>query len=54
MPKIRKATRATTLISAAQNSISPKSFTLIMFMVNTMIRAMSAMTHCGTALKAPQ
>ncbi|SKY02712.1 Uncharacterised protein [Mycobacteroides abscessus subsp. massiliense] len=36
---------ATTLIRAAQNSISPNSLTLMVFMVSTMTKAMSAMDH---------
>ncbi|SKW19555.1 Uncharacterised protein [Mycobacteroides abscessus subsp. massiliense] len=54
MPTIKKATSATTLMSAAQNSISPNSLTLIMFMVSTMTRAISAMVHWGMALNDPQ
>ena len=39
-----------TLISANQNSASPKALTLSMFRTNTRASAMRAMTHWGTAL----
>ncbi len=49
MPTTRKVTSATTLISAAQNSISPNHLTEIMLMVSTITSAMSAISHCGIA-----
>ncbi len=54
VPATRNANRATTLISAAQNSNSPNNATDTMFMANTRARAMSAMSHCGTDPKTPQ
>ncbi|SHT97828.1 Uncharacterised protein [Mycobacteroides abscessus subsp. abscessus] len=45
VPMTRNPMMATTLIRAAQNSISPNSLTLIVFMVSTMTKAMSAMDH---------
>lgn len=54
MPTTKNVTSATTLIRAAQNSISPKTLTEIMLTVSTITKAISAMVHCGIALKAPQ
>ena len=54
MPTIKKVTSATTLISAAQNSISPNHFTEIMLMSSTITSAISAISHWGIAAKAPQ
>ena len=54
MPTTRNVTSATTLISAAQNSISPNHLTEIMLMLSTITSAISAMVHCGIASKAPQ
>ncbi|SIM34923.1 Uncharacterised protein [Mycobacteroides abscessus subsp. abscessus] len=45
VPMTKNPTMATTLIRAAQNSISPNSLTLMVFMVRTMTKAMSAMDH---------
>ncbi len=60
-PKIRKsgpamssATIATILMSANQNSISPKIFTEIRFTARTTARAISASTHCGMSVNALQ
>ena len=54
MPTTRKVTSAMTLMSAAQNSISPNTLTEIMFTASTITSAMSAIVHCGMALNAPQ
>lgn len=54
MPTMRKVTSATTLIIAAQNSISPNQRTETRLMDMTMTRAISAMTHCGITSKLPQ
>lgn len=54
IPTTRNVTSATTLINAAQNSISPNNFTEIMLAVSTITIAINAIVHCGTALKAPQ
>src|SRR5262249_15587512 len=40
-------TTPVTLISAAQNSISPNNFTDTMLMVNTTSRAINAIVHCA-------
>ena len=54
IPTTRNVTNATTLISAAQNSISPNNFTEIMLTVSTITSAINAIVHCGTASNAPQ
>ncbi|SKY69911.1 Uncharacterised protein [Mycobacteroides abscessus subsp. abscessus] len=54
IPTTRNVTSAVTLMIDAQNSISPKSLTEMMFMVSTMQRAMSAISHCGIAPNIPQ
>ena len=54
IPTTRNVTSATTLIGAAQNSISPNNFTEIMLTVSTITSAINAIVHCGTALNAPQ
>ncbi|ERG69329.1 hypothetical protein HMPREF9336_04220 [Segniliparus rugosus ATCC BAA-974] len=47
-PMTRKVTSATTLMSAAQNSISPNHFTEIMFTESTITSAKSAHAQPGT------
>jgi hypothetical protein len=54
IPTTRNVANATTLIRTAQNSISPNSFTEIMFTVRTITSAISANVHCGTAWNAPR
>ena len=54
IPTTRNVTSAATLMIEAQNSISPNSFTEIMFSVTTIPSAMSAINHCGIALNMPQ
>ncbi|SLR24998.1 Uncharacterised protein [Klebsiella pneumoniae] len=54
VPTTRKATIASTLTSANQNSISANHFTPIIFMVPTIASAPRAKTHCGTSPNAPQ
>src|SRR6185312_3978525 len=50
VPTSRKATSASTLISAHQNSSSPKTLTDTRFSDSTTASATSAHTHCGTEL----
>ena len=54
VPSTRKPSSATTLMSAAQNSSSPKSLTEIRFIESTTASATSAITHCGTTSNVPQ
>ena len=54
MPMMRKATRANTLMSANQNSISPNTFTETRFRDRTTASATSAITHCGTDCSGSQ
>ena len=51
MPRARKTSRAMTLISENQNSISPKTLTEIRFITTTITTTRKAMTHCGIAAK---
>lgn len=43
-----------TLTSENQNSISPNTFTPIMFITDTIPSAPSANTHCGTSVNTAQ
>lgn len=54
VPTTRKASSATTLTRAAQNSNSPNSATETMFMPNTRASAISAISHCGISSNADQ
>ena len=54
VPTTRNVTSASTLISEAQNSISPKTLTEIRFIDTTTTSAIRARTHCGMAWKACQ
>jgi hypothetical protein len=54
VPTIRKITSAATLMSANQNSISPKSLTLTRLSESTTTRAIKAIVHCGTCCSGCQ
>ena len=54
VPATRNAISAITLISAAQNSISPNHLTEIMLTDSTITSAISATAHCGTTSNAFQ
>ncbi|SIN02958.1 Uncharacterised protein [Mycobacteroides abscessus subsp. abscessus] len=53
-PTTRKITRAATLMSANQNSISPKTFTEMRLAATTTATTAKAVTPCGIAATASE